>query len=100
MIYEYHCSGCGGSFDVVKPVSEFDKEELCPTSQVTMVRAFAPHKLHLYNTAVGEKEYNYALGTVCTPGQAKRIAKERGLIEVGNENLFKHQKVKRKEFDI
>jgi hypothetical protein len=49
-------------------------------------------KLHLTGTKVQERYFNHALGGVVTDTEARRIAKERGLIEVGNEIPGKHLK--------
>jgi hypothetical protein len=56
-----------------------------------MEKLFTPSKLFLNNTKVPEKYYNVGLGQVVDSDRhAQRIAKEKGLIEVGNENPRDH----------
>ena len=100
MIYEYHCNQCTRSVDVIKPVSEFDKEELCDLCHTKMIRAFAPQKLHLFNTAVQDAYFHPALGKVVRgDNHAKKLAKEKGMIEVGNERPEKHLQPKLNSYD-
>lgn len=97
MLYEFRCSSCVKSFDVVRPVSEYDAAAFCPDCGHEGTRVPFPRKLHLTGTKVQEKYFNPALGCVTTDSEAKQIAKERGMIEVGNERVEKH--VKPEEFD-
>jgi putative FmdB family regulatory protein len=97
MLYEFLCAWCVKSFDVVRPVSEYDAAAFCPDCGHEGNRVRFPRKLHLYNTAVQEKQFNPALGCVATDREAKQIAKERGMIEVGNERVEQH--VKAEQFD-
>lgn len=100
MIYEYTCSGCSATFEVIKPLKDFERQEMCPTSGVTMTRAFAPQKLHLYGTAVQDAYFHPALGSVVKGDtEARQIAKNRGLIEVGNERPEKHLKPQLSSYD-
>jgi len=87
VIYEYFCDGCGKKYDVVKPVSQYNTQELCPLSGVTMTKAVVPARIHLYNTSVSEKKFNPALGRAVTDTEARQEAKARGWEEVGNESL-------------
>lgn len=100
MIYEYNCGNCTKIFDVVKPVSLFDREENCPKCNSLMIRAFAPAKIHLYNTAVQEKVYQPALGKAATNSELKREADRRGWVELGNENPYKHLKPETSSYDF
>jgi putative FmdB family regulatory protein len=100
MIYVYKCDGCDQKFDIVKPVSDFDRQELCPTSGVTMTRQFAPSKIHLGKTAVEDAYFHPAFGQVVKgDSHAQKLAKERGMIEVGNEKPEKHLKPNLKSYD-
>lgn len=89
MIYEQECTSCGNKFEVVKPASEYDTIEICKCGAEAKRVPF-PRKIHLSNTAVQSPYFNHALGQVCTDNEARKIAKERGMIEVGNERVDKH----------
>ncbi len=90
MIYEYKCFGCKRGFDVIKPVKDYDKEETCEKCGAVADRVPFPRRTYLSGTAVQDKYFNHALGTVCTDKEAKILAKNRGMIEVGNEDVSKH----------
>lgn len=87
MIYEYRCFGCKKAFDVIKPVKDYDKEEICTSCGAVADRVPFPRRTYLSGTAVQEKYFNHALGQVCTDREAKQMAKERGMIEIGNEKV-------------
>jgi putative FmdB family regulatory protein len=99
VIYEYLCEVCGSHFDVVKPVSEYNTPEACRSCNYDATRVPFPRKIYLHGTAVQEKKWNPALGCAVTDSEAKKIAKERGLIEVGNEDPSKHLKPKELNLD-
>jgi hypothetical protein len=62
------------------------------------VRKFVPSRIYLNNTAVEHPEFNHGLGCVTKNNRhASQIAKDRGMIEVGNENMSKHRKEAAKE---
>lgn len=98
MIYAYKCQACGKSHDIIKPVADFDREEVCPTCSLTMQRAVCPVKIHLYGTAVQEKKYQPALGRAATDNELKTVARARGWEEVGTEDPSKHLKPKEAEY--
>lgn len=98
MTYEYLCDGCQNKFEVAKPVSDYNREELCPVSAVTMVKCYS--KTQLYNTAVQEPYYSPAHGKwVKGRLQERELAKRKGWIEVGNERPEKHLKPERLEYE-
>lgn len=99
MIYVYSCNGCGGKFDIIKPVGDYNRPEFCPTSHVTMTRAFAPQIVYLSGTEVQERAWNPAFGQALTRNEAKQIAKDKGMIEVGNERPEKHLKPNLSSYD-
>lgn len=99
MLYEYLCEACGSHFDVVKPVSEYNTPEQCRSCSHDAIRVPYPRNLYLSNTSVQEKYFHPGLGCVTTDSEAKKIAKERGLIEVGNEKIEKHVQHKEKSYD-
>jgi len=40
-IYEYACSGCGFKFELLRPLSQADKEALCPRCHKSAERKFS-----------------------------------------------------------
>lgn len=98
MIYVYHCEGCGKSYEIAKPVAQYDEPEYCSVSGTTMVRAITPVRLHLYGTQVQEKKWQPAVGKAMTDSEMRQYAKSRDWIEVGNENLDKYCKPTQSEY--
>ena len=90
MVYEYACPTCSLSRDVVKSVREMDSPETCAKCDSPMVRAFAPRRLHFTGTAVQEKKWQPAIGRACTDNELKKIARGKGMIELGTEKAERH----------
>ena len=82
MVYEYFCEKCQLAKEVVKPVCDYDKGETCDScGEIMQKKLFVP-----YLTGCNDsKEYNYSIGEWCTRQDMRKIAKERGLVEVGTE---------------
>lgn len=86
MIYPYRCDGCQFEFDVVKSVSEFDREESCEKCQGHATRQFNA-RVHFIGTKVQHAEYNPGLGCVVkNKRHREELCKRKGLTEVGNES--------------
>lgn len=84
MIYEYQCNQCAVIFDVVKAVADFERAESCACGGDAK-RLFRP-KIHLSGTAVEHPEYNPAFGQVVkNKRERQELAKQRGMIEIGND---------------
>lgn len=87
MIYPYQCQ-CGTSFDVIKPLSKIDSPEKCPSCGQIGDRVIAAG--HFYGEKVEDAYFCPALGTVVrNSSHRKALAKDKGLIEVGNEDTNK-----------
>lgn len=85
MVYEYFCSACSATTDVIKKVIDFERDESHEKCGTLMVRIFKP-KIYLAQTAVEDAHFHPGLGQVVKSTQhAREIAKSKGLIEVGNE---------------
>lgn len=87
MIYPYQCQTCSHKFDVIKPHALLDERETCDQcgSQDTK-RYLVPSRLN--DIAAEDAYWSHALGQVVKDTrQARRLAKERGMIEIGNESL-------------
>ncbi len=93
MIYPYQCDQCRHKFEVIKSHREMDQNEACP-SCLTIVSGKSTDeggcryiaRTHFYGAKVEDAEFNPGLGCI-TKGKKdrERIARQRGLIEVGNE---------------
>jgi putative FmdB family regulatory protein len=105
-IYPYRCSKCEHGFEIWAKFSEIDSlEPACPEcyNKCTPKERLISPKIHLNNTKVEDAEFCEAFGCVVkNKAHRKKIAKERGLVEVGNEKpetIHKHFEVERKERD-
>jgi len=86
MRYPYYCSQCDVEREITKPLAEADKVELCDCGH-TMARMISEH-ISFKNEKVSENQtfFHPALGCVVNSNsEARRIAKERGFVEVGND---------------
>lgn len=100
MIYEYLCKPCGKLCEIIKRVADLNRQENCEECGTIMERQVSGGQ-HLLNTAVQERYYSHALGQVVKgPQDERRIAKAKGMIEVGNERPRKHLKVETSSYDI
>ncbi len=91
MIYEYFCSKCEKTVDVIKSVSEYNKEETCQICNTIMEKMFT----NTQKTFVNKEwpEYNPAFGKVIRgKSHRKEEAKIRGWEEIGNESPIKISK--------
>lgn len=100
MIYPYKCENCEIDFEVVRHHSKYNPNEKCPDCDKPSIRIFTPPQV----PKVEKHEYNPAFGCV-VKGKRHRneLAKQRGLIEVGNESLSSlhksHEKTKQEKLD-
>jgi hypothetical protein len=87
MRYPYRCTSadCSFEFDVVKSLKEIDQVENCTKCGVIAERFIA--RTHFYGAKVEDAYYCPALGCVVkNRNHRQSIARDRELIEVGNEN--------------
>lgn len=56
-IYQYQCPKCHNLFDVMKPFSEMDINELCPICHVLSERIISPSNFHLKGTGWYKTDY-------------------------------------------
>jgi len=98
--YPYRCSCCRKEFDVFKRISEIDLFETCPDCGKTCSsedRLIAKSNIDPDNY---EPEYNPGLGMVInSKSHYRRVVREKGLEEIGNEPIEKIEKefAKRRE---
>lgn len=88
MIYEFYCSECNAIDEVVRPASDCNLPYNCPDCGKLARRHYTVPQ----TITKGEDipTFNPAFGQVCTNAQAQRMARERGWVEVGNEDVAKH----------
>lgn len=88
-VYPYACKSCDHHFDVAKSVRQIDDAEFCPLCQSDSKRYLVA--VNFNGASDWDKaEFNAGLGCIVKNAKHReRIAKERGLIEVGNEDLGK-----------
>lgn len=95
MIYEYSCSNCEIILEIRKRISLCDEAEHCQTCGKLLTKLIS--LTHSYGAKPDEPKFNAAFGKVLTYSQAKKEAKARGMIEVGNEDVKKHLKGPRRQ---
>jgi len=100
LLYEYLCDNCELEHTVVKPHTEYNREEKCTACGEVLRRLFSG-KIGLHQTRVQEKYFSHVHGRV-VDGEIheRKLAKQKGMIELGNEKPEKHLKPKRKEYEI
>ena len=86
--YEFYCRPCNAIDEIVRPMSQAKDPYRCPDCKSETKRHYTPPQV----ITEGEQipYLHPAFGTVMTDNQAKKEAKRRGLIEVGNEDVAKH----------
>lgn len=101
--YPYSCN-CGCDFDVTARMSEIDKTEVkCPSCDIMLSskNRNISKSGSFYAASVEDAEFCNALGCVVkNKKHRKQIAKQRGLVEIGNEStetIRKHFDDERKE---
>lgn len=90
MTYEYVCNKCDTSFDIIKRVAQIDDPEECPKCECYDTKRLIS-RTHFYGASDWDtKEFNPGLGVVTNSRKHRdKIARERGLVEVGNEDMNK-----------
>lgn len=100
MQYDYHCAKCNKTIEISKHHTEIKNPEYCKICNTEMKRLFTLPKIYLSNDIkVQDPYFSPSLGVVVKDDKhARRIAKEKGLIEVGNEIPSKHIKRRYQEY--
>ena len=84
-IYPYRCDACGHCVEVVRSIKDPSTAPACSVCAATMGYVFT--RTTVIGAAVQHAEFNPGLGCVTRSKQHRAaIVKERGLIELGNEN--------------
>jgi putative FmdB family regulatory protein len=92
MIYPYECRRCGETFEVIKSVRHIDDPEFCECGPQAY-RTIAQRQSFSGEKDWDSAHYNHGLGqAVKSNAHASKLAKERGMIEIGDEPLDKIHK--------
>lgn len=92
MIYPYRCEACGNTWEVIKRVSQIDDVEHCTACSHVGTRYIAQRQT-FYGEKVEDAYFCPALGSVIKSKEHRnRVAKQKGLIEVGNDDPPAHDK--------
>lgn len=84
-IYPYKCDACGHRVEVVRPITAEAIAPSCSLCESEMAYVFT--RTVVIGAAVQHAEFNPGLGVVTKNKQHREaIAKERGLVEIGNES--------------
>lgn len=98
--YEYACP-VGHHFDVIKRMADIDCPESCPQCELKAERQVTRPNLVGLGACTESAHFHPALGQVVKDSQhAAKIAKGKGMIEVGTEppeKIHKHFEKQRKE---
>lgn len=99
MNYCYECE-CGEEFEVVKSVRYIDTPEHCPACDKVATRVMSS-SVFFIGAKVEDAEYNPAFGQVVKNKKHRdELAKARGWIEVGNDDVNKTSEAYAKEREV
>ena len=86
MIYPYECTSCGEEFEVIKSYRHIDDDEHCEICDGIGKRLIAQRQSFSGESDWDNVHYNPALGEVVRSNKhASKLARERGMIEIGDE---------------
>lgn len=91
MIYPYHCKDCNSEFEVIKSVRMIDDPEKCEAcGSLNTEREIAQNQSFYGAGDWNTQTFNQSLGCyVRSQNHARKIAKEKGFEEIGNEDCGK-----------
>ena len=99
MIYEFFCKKCNAIDEVRRHHMDMDEPVHCPDCNGAMKRHYTPPVVKTQGESI--PYFHPTLGQlVKSDAHAAEIARSRGLVEVGNEDIHKHTgPVKRHNYD-
>lgn len=84
--YAFHCPKCEVDFETTESIKTYDGDGECPTCKNSSNERVFTGRVHFLGTKVESPEYNPAFGQVVKNTKHRnQLAKERGLVEMGNE---------------
>jgi len=99
--YDWHCQKCDANFETIESIKNYTGRGECPTCKNLSVDRIFSHQVYFIGASVEDATYNPAFGQVVKNSrQAREIAKEKGLIEIGTEKpetIHKHFDSQREE---
>lgn len=99
MKYEFYCKPCNAIDEVERPMSEATLPYQCPDCGGPTSRHYTAPQVITKGEQV--PYFHPAFGKVVTDNQAKQLAREKGWVEVGNEDIAKHTPApKRDNYDF
>lgn len=91
--YEFRCNKCDKNFQTVESIKTFDGDGHCPTCNKRSKEYIFTANVYFVGAKVESPEFSPALGQVVKNSKhRKEIAREKGLIEIGNEPTEKIHK--------
>lgn len=89
MIYEFLCKKCNVIDEIIRHHMDLEEPVICPDCNSEMKRHYVPVTVKTQGESI--PYFHPALGQmVKSDSDAQDIAKSRGLVEVGNEDVEKH----------
>jgi hypothetical protein len=97
-IYKFFCDKCDDDFESVQSIGGSGRKTLkelkaqpkrmakCPTCENVSTKLVFSHQIYFVGASVESAEYNPAFGQVVKNSRHRKdLAKEKGMIEIGNE---------------
>jgi putative FmdB family regulatory protein len=99
MIYEFLCKKCNAIDEIIRHHMDLADPVVCDECGSVMERKYTPPNIQTQGESI--PHFNPALGMmVRSDSHAREVAKQRGLVEVGNEDVHKHTSgPRRQEYD-
>lgn len=98
--YEYKCNDCGNHFDVIKSMKDYDNPAECQACHETNTSRLISNTSFYGAGGWDSVSFNPGLGCITkNTKHAEKIARERNLIPVGNENCDKISASQDKKLD-
>ncbi len=88
MIYEFYCVNCDAIDEVMRPMEESGLPYTCPECDGDTRRHYVAPAIKTQGEQI--PYFHPAFGRVVTDNEAKTEARQRGWVEVGNEDVAKH----------
>lgn len=85
-IYDWECAKCDKPFETVESITTYSGVGKCPTCGNESKERIFSSQIYFVGAKVEDAEYNPAFGKVVkNKRERNELAKEKGLIEIGNE---------------
>jgi putative FmdB family regulatory protein len=88
MKYDFFCKPCNAVDEIERKMSEATLPYHCPECKAECRRIYSAPNVVTKGEDIAV--FNPAFGEAVTDAQAKRMAKQRGWIEIGNEDINKY----------